>query len=87
MINADVVGLVAGFFTTVSLLPQVIRTIRTKSAGDLAVWMILFFIVGIILWLVYGIMTMRWPIIIANAVTFIFAMILLACKVIYRCKK
>jgi MtN3 and saliva related transmembrane protein len=78
------VGLCAGFLTTASFLPQVVRTVRTKSSRDLSLGMVILFIAGILMWLLFGIMKGEWPIIIANAVTFFLAIILLVCKVKYK---
>lgn len=78
-----IIGLIAGILTTASLLPQLIRTIKTKSAKDLSLGMFLFFVLGIICWLTYGIMVQEWPIIAANIITLIMAVILLVCKIKY----
>ena len=51
---ADVIGAMAGTLTTLAFLPQVIKTWKTKSAGDLSLAMLLAFTLGVALWLVYG---------------------------------
>jgi MtN3 and saliva related transmembrane protein len=76
-----IIGLIAGILTTSSLLPQLIRTIKTKSAKDLSLGMFLFFVLGIACWLIYGIMVGEWPIIAANIITLVMAVILLVCKI------
>ena len=81
---AQVVGLCAGLLTTVSFLPQVIRTVKTKSSRDLSLGMVLLVMAGILLWLIFGILKGEWPIIIANTVTFFLAAILLACKLKFK---
>ena len=80
----QIIGMAAGTLTTLSFLPQVIRTARTRSARDLSLGMICFFIVGIILWLMYGIMACAWPIILTNAVTVVLASVLLIFIIRYR---
>ncbi len=85
LLNIDpimVLGLVAGAFTTVAFVPQVIRTWRVKSASDLSIAMISLNSTGIFLWLIYGLYTRSFPIIIANLVTFvlIFTVLILAIK-------
>ena len=60
----DVVGFVAGFLTTFSSLPQLVKVIRTKSAGDLSLGTIVMTNVGLILWTVYGFMIHNPPLII-----------------------
>jgi len=68
----------------VSFLPQLIRTVKTRSSRDLSVGMVFFFLVGIILWLTYGVMAQAWPIILANGVTLVLAVILLILVIRYR---
>jgi MtN3 and saliva related transmembrane protein len=70
-------GYVAGFITTVSFLPQVIRSWRTRSAADLSLVWLTSFIAGISLWLVYGILLHEPPIIAANGVTLGLSLMLL----------
>ena len=49
-----IIGLVAGCLTTISFLPQAIKTWRSKSAKDISLAMFLCFCLGVILWIVYG---------------------------------
>ena len=69
----DSLGLLAGFCTSVAFVPQVLQVYRNRSAKDISLGMYLIFVVGVILWLVYGIMAQAWPVIIANAVTLLLA--------------
>jgi MtN3 and saliva related transmembrane protein len=78
------IGLAAGTITTVSFLPQLIRTARTRSSRDLSLGMVCLFVTGIILWLVYGIMTHALPVICANTVTLVLAAVLLFLIIKYR---
>ena len=78
-----VLGFVAGIFTTASFLPQVVKTWRTRSAEDLSYGMIVLFLAGISLWLVYGIQIQSLPIILANGGTIILLFILLGMKIHY----
>ena len=73
-------GLVAGVLTTISFVPQVVKTWRSKSAKDLSWSMFLLFWTGVLLWLIYGIAIDNIPIIIANAFTLILASIILYFK-------
>ena len=85
--NMDVtpiIGSVAASLTTMSFLPQVIKTWRSKSAKDISTAMLMVLATGVLLWLIYGIYLNEFPIIIGNAVTFILACILLTLKAKYR---
>lgn len=79
-----VLGLVAGAFTTLAFVPQVIRTWRVKSASDLSLAMIVLNSTGIFLWLVYGLYVRSLPITIANLVTFILVSTVLLLAIRYR---
>ena len=81
---AQAIGLLAGLLTTVSFVPQVARTVRTKSSRDLSLLMVVLFTAGVGLWLTYGILLAAWPVILANAVTLLLASVLLVCKFVYR---
>lgn len=74
------VGLAAGSLTTISFVPQVVKTWKTKSAGDISSGMFLLFAGGVLLWLVYGIAIDALPVIIANAVTLVLALTVLVLK-------
>lgn len=76
----DVVGDVAGTLTTLSFLPQVIKTWRTRSTADISLTMFLMFCAGVALWLVYGVLLDSVPLIVSNIVTLFLAGIILALK-------
>jgi MtN3 and saliva related transmembrane protein len=73
-------GLLAGTCTTLSFLPQVIRTLRTRHAGDLSAAWLLIFGVGTAAWLVYGVLRSDVAVAAANAVTFALVLVLIVAK-------
>jgi MtN3 and saliva related transmembrane protein len=73
-------GLFAGACTTLSFLPQVIRTLRTRHAGDLSAMWLLIFSVGTAAWLVYGILRSDVAVAAANGVTFALVLTLVVAK-------
>ena len=73
-------GLVAGALTTISFLPQAIKTYKSRSTKDISLEMFSLFTAGVFLWLVYGLYLNALPIILANAVTFVLAFIILVLK-------
>lgn len=78
------IGVAAGTLTTLSFVPQVVKTWRTKSVEDVSLWMLTAFNGGILLWLTYGILTEKPSIIFANAITLVLALTLLGMKIRYR---
>jgi MtN3 and saliva related transmembrane protein len=80
----DIIGYVAAFGTTVSFLPQALKTIQTKDTSGISLSMYAIFTAGTFFWLLYGIMSSSWPVAIANAITLIFASIILIYKIRYK---
>ncbi len=73
-------GLFAGACTTLSFLPQVIRTLRTRHAGDLSAAWLLIFGLGTFCWMVYGLLRSDLAVTVANAITFLLVMTLTVAK-------
>jgi len=72
-----IVGLAAAVLSTISFLPQAIKTIKTKHTEDLSLGMYSIYSLGVVLWLAYGIMLNKLPIILANVVTLTFTIVIL----------
>jgi MtN3 and saliva related transmembrane protein len=79
-----IIGLLAACGTTVSFLPQAIETIQTKNTSGISLSMYALFTAGTLLWLIYGILSPSLPVTIANAITLIFASIILIYKIRYK---
>lgn len=78
---ADIIGSLAAFLTTASFVPQAIKVLRTRETAAISLVMYSMFTAGVTFWGIYGLMTMQWSIIIANAVTLVLASIILGMKV------
>ncbi len=77
-------GLLAATLTTLSFLPQVVKTWRMKSAEDLSLGTFGMLCTGVLCWLVYGLLIGDLPIILANAVTLVLAGSVLALAILYK---
>ena len=75
-----IVGYIAGTLTTISFIPQVIRSWKLKETRDLSLSMLLLFAAGVLLWAAYGFWIMSLPIIAANTITFCLILFLLWMK-------
>lgn len=84
METATTLGLVAGTLTTVAFFPQVVKTWRSRSAGDISLGMFSLFSAGVFLWLLYGIHIQSLPVILSNAITLVLALIILLFKLRFR---
>ena len=78
------IGYIAGTLTTISFLPQLIKTWRCKSAREISWGLLLVFAAGVTLWLVYGLELRSAPIIVANVATLALVLLILALKVYYQ---
>lgn len=84
MAYIDIVGFLAGTFTTLALVPQAIKSWKTKQTKDISFGWILILTIGIFLWFVYGTLINSLPIIVANGLTFILALMILTLKIKYK---
>ena len=79
-----VIGLGAASLGGFSLFPQLLKVLQTKSTKDISLGMISLFSVSILLWLIYGVLMMNPPIIIANFFGLIQAIMILIFKIKYK---
>ena len=77
----DIVGSLAGTFTTIAFIPQVVKTWRSGCAEDLSLFMFALFSAGVLLWLIYGIALHSLPIMLANGITLVLALSILLLKI------
>ena len=80
----DWIGYTAATLTTASFVPQALHTFKTKDVRGISLAMYSAFVVGIVLWLMYGLLLSAWPIVIANAITLTLATAILVMKLKYR---
>jgi MtN3 and saliva related transmembrane protein len=73
-------GVCASALSTLSLLPQVIRTWRTRSARDISAGWLVTALVSMLLWTVYGTLVGASAVVWANVLTFLQASVILAIK-------
>jgi MtN3 and saliva related transmembrane protein len=78
-----ILGLMAGSLTTISFVPQVIKTWKFKETKDISLLMYIIFFLGVFLWFSYGIIINNFPIIIANGVSLVLVFIVLMLKIRY----
>ncbi len=84
MSGIQILGLAAGTITSITFLPQVIQIWKTKSAKDLSLQMLLLLILGVSMWLTYGILVMDAAIIYTNSMVLTMSLILLFFKMKYK---
>ena len=81
MDNTELIAGIAGFCTTTSFIPQVLQTYKTKKTDDISLGMFSLSTFGMSLWMMYGISVQSTSIIVANAISVLFAAYILTIKV------
>jgi MtN3 and saliva related transmembrane protein len=83
----EIIGYCAAFMTTIAFLPQAIQSWRTRDLSGISLGMYSLFTAGVGLWLVYGLIIEKWPLILANAMTFALALSILLLKLRHTSKQ
>jgi MtN3 and saliva related transmembrane protein len=81
-----IIGIIASACTGVSLIPQLVKVLKEKKAGDISLGMMAVLFAGLTLWVWYGILINDLIIIIANSFSFIINAVLGICTLKYRNK-
>ncbi|MFZ2652380.1 MAG: SemiSWEET transporter [Burkholderiaceae bacterium] len=79
--SIDTLGFVAAALTTTSFVPQAWLMFRTRNVSGISLAMYSVFTLGIVAWLVYGLLLEAWPVIIANGITLALASAILTMKI------
>jgi MtN3 and saliva related transmembrane protein len=72
-------GTAAGFCTTFSFVPQIVK-IWKQGGRDVSYAMLTFFLVGVLLWFVYGVVVKAEAVIITNLATAVLIAIAMGMK-------
>jgi MtN3 and saliva related transmembrane protein len=79
----ETIGFVAAVLTTLCWLPQAVKTIRTRDTRSLSLVTQSALTLGVVLWLVYGLLIWNWPLILSNIVTLGLVATILTMKLRY----
>jgi MtN3 and saliva related transmembrane protein len=77
------IGFFAGLLTSGAAVPQVLQTYRTKHARDLSMSQLILLNLGMLLWLIYGLLLNDLPLIYANVFSIFCYTSLIAMKIRY----
>jgi MtN3 and saliva related transmembrane protein len=84
MTGADILGYTAGAITTLTFLPQVLKTWKEKSAKNVSLLMFVIAFVNEVMWIIYGFLKNDWVIILTNIIMIVFCSIMIALKLKYK---
>ena len=82
----QIIGLGAGFLTALSLIPQVVKTLKDKKAEDVSLLTLFVLQAGIILWIIYGFRRDDFPIILTNSISLLVNIIMVILGIRYKKK-
>jgi len=81
VIYVDVLGYVAGILVVISLLPQAVKSWRTRSTRDISLLRYVVYATGLVLWIVYAALIRNGPVAVMNSIGLILALFILSCKI------
>ena len=80
----EIIGFIAGFLVSIALLPQVIKTWRSKSSKDISLSWTIILMSGLFLWIVYAFIYWILPLFIFGLVEFSMVLTLFVFKFLYK---
>jgi MtN3 and saliva related transmembrane protein len=81
MNNIEIIGFTAGIFLAVSLVPQIIKSWKTRSTKDISLIWSLINLIGEILWIVYGFYLNSYSLIIMSSISFLMNIFMMSLKI------
>ncbi len=66
-----ILGFGAGILTTLAVVPQIVKSWQTKKVMDVSPFMYSILMLGVGLWVFYGILINDIPIIVTNSISFL----------------
>ena len=84
--NIEALGFAAAILGTVSLVPQVVKTLKSHSVSDISLIIYLIICIDSLLWLTYGLTLFLKPLIIQSTITFSCSSLMVTMKLLWRKK-
>ncbi len=80
----EIVGHAGALLTSITFIPQLHKAWTSKSVGDLSIAMMVIVFLSNIVWIIYGVTLMLWPVILANTVVALVSFVLIYFKFAFR---
>jgi MtN3 and saliva related transmembrane protein len=84
MAFVDILGYTAGAITTLTFLPQIIKTWKEKSAKDISLLMFIIAATNEVMWIGYGVLKEDMVIIITNSIILAMSLTMIYLKYRYK---
>jgi len=81
--SSDIIGFIAVAMTTGSLVPQIIKMYNTKDVSAISLSTYIMYLVGILIWIVYGVQLNSIPVHVSNFFSLIFSLSIITMKIRY----
>ncbi len=81
------IGYSAAFFGTILMLPQAIKTYRSRRVDDISLVMLIVYIINCLLWEIYGFFLHSGPMLVCNGIAVVIGFLMLIMKIIFRNKE
>lgn len=82
--TVEFIGYFGSFLTSITFIPQVYKSWKSKSVGDLSIWMVLIVVTSTLVWLVYGYAINSGPVMVANTIVLLLTLVLLYFKLTFK---
>jgi MtN3 and saliva related transmembrane protein len=79
----DLIGYTAVVIGTSLMLPQVVKSLRTKRMGDVSSGTVALYFFNCLMWLIYSWLIHAWPPVVANAIGLVVSVIQIRLKMMY----
>lgn len=80
----SIIGFLAGLTSTISLVPQIYKTYKSKTTRDLSMIMLVNFVICSALWIAYGHLTDTMSVTLTNVIMLVCSIILIYFKWSYK---
>ncbi len=84
--HIEIIGIIAGILTAISMLPQLLKTFKEKKVEDISLIMLITLMSGIGIWIFYGVLRKDMPIVYTNSFSFLLNTTLVFLRMKYKDK-
>lgn len=74
------IGMIAAALSVIGFVPQAWRIVKTRDTKSLSTPMWIGEVAAFSLWIIYGVMLVKWPIIVPNAICLVLSVFILFMK-------
>ena len=81
MLLIDLFGYTAAALTTFAFVPQAVKSVRSRDTKSISLSTFVVFTIGVVFWLIYGILRKDSALILANSITAVLSIVILVVKI------